>query len=103
LEEDLVYFLPNIIYLTLYQEGFDGEALLRQKDGKRVFVHLKTTSFKEKGEVFLTFSFKEIQRLKALEQEKLESEHWASLGRMVQGLPIVRNPVVAIEGWPTAS
>jgi len=99
LEEDLAYFLPNIIYLTLYQEGFDGEALLRQKDGKRVFVHMKTTSFKEKGEVFLTFSFKEIQRLKALEQEKLESEHWASLGRMVQGVAHqVRNPVVAIGG-----
>jgi PAS domain S-box-containing protein len=99
LEEDLVYFLPNIIYLTLYQEGFDGEALLRQKDGKGVFVHLKTTSFKEKGEVFLTFSLKEIQRLKTLEQESLESEHWATLGRMVQGVAHqVRNPAVAIGG-----
>ena len=33
LEDDLIYFLPNIIYLTLYKDGFDGEALLRQKDG----------------------------------------------------------------------
>ena len=33
LEEDLTYFLPNIVYLTLYKNGFEGEALLRQKDG----------------------------------------------------------------------
>ena len=26
LEEDLTYFLPNIIYLSLYKNGFEGEA-----------------------------------------------------------------------------
>ena len=72
LEEDMVYFLPNIVYLTLYKNGFNGEALLRQKDGRKIFTHLQTHSFKEEGEVFLTFSFEEIQRLKNLEKERPE-------------------------------
>jgi PAS domain S-box-containing protein len=63
LEEDLTYFLPNIIYLSLYKNGFEGEALLRQKDGAKVFVDLYTTIFNEGGEVFISFSFREIQRL----------------------------------------
>ncbi len=99
-EEDLTYLLPNIIYLSLYQEGFTGELLLRQKNGKRIFVHLHTTSFKEKGEAFITFSFQEIQRLKSLEQKRFEEEHWTRLGRMVEEIAHqVRNPIVSIGGY----
>jgi len=100
LEEDLIYFLPNIVYLTTYKNGFDGEALLRQKDGSKLFVHLSTASFKEGGEIFLTFSFHEIQRLKKMERERLEMEHWASLGMMVEEIAHqVRNPIVSIGGY----
>jgi PAS domain S-box-containing protein len=100
LEEDLTYFLPNIIYLSLYKNGFEGEALLRQKNGAKVFVHLYTTSFKEEGEVFISFSFQEIQRLKRLERERLEMERWASLGMMVEEIAHqIRNPIVAIGGY----
>jgi len=69
LEDDLTYFLPNIVYLTLYKNGFEGEGLLRHKDGTKIFVYISTASFKEKGEVFLTFSLQEIQRLKRMEGE----------------------------------
>jgi len=100
LEEDLTYFLPNIVYLSLYKSGFEGEALLRQKDGTKVFVHLYTTSFKEEGEVFISFSFQEIQRLKRLERERLEMERWTSLGMMVEEIAHqIRNPIVAIGGY----
>ncbi len=100
LEEDLTYFLPNIIYLTLYQNGFDGEILLKQKDGKKVFVHLSTASFKEGGESFLTFSFHEIQRLKMVEREKLLMDHWASLGLMIEEIAHqIRNPIVSLGGY----
>jgi len=100
LEEDLTYFLPNIIYLTLYKNGFEGEVLLRKKNGMKVFVSLYTTTFKEEGEVFISFSFQEIQRLKKLERERLEMEHWASLGMMVEEIAHqVRNPVVSIGGY----
>ncbi len=100
LEEDLTYFLPNIIYLTLYKSGFEGEALLKQKNGERVFVHLYTSTFKEGEEVFISFSFHEIQRLKKLERERLEMERWASLGMMVEEIAHqVRNPVVSIGGY----
>lgn len=100
LEEDLAYFLPNIIYLSLYKNGFEGEALLRQKGGTKVFAHLYTTAFKEGGEVFISFSFQEIQRLKKLERERLEMERWASLGMMVEEIAHqVRNPIVAIGGY----
>ena len=100
LEEDLTYFLPNIVYLTLYKNGFEGEALLRQKDGTKIFVHLYTATFKEEGEAFISFSFQEIQRLKKLERERLEMERWASLGMMVEEIAHqVRNPVVSIGGY----
>lgn len=100
LEEDLIYFLPNILYLNLYKNGFSGEALLRQKDGKKIFVHLLTASFKEGGEVFITFAFQEIQRLKNLERERAEMEHWAKLGRMVEGIADqFRNPISSIGGY----
>jgi len=99
-EEDLLFLYPNITYLTLYRNGFDGEVLLRQKDGRRIFVHLYTTSFKEEGEVFLTFAFHEIQRQKDLEHEKLEVNRWASLGRMIEEIAHqFRNPISAIGGY----
>jgi PAS domain S-box-containing protein len=100
LEEDLTYFLPNVIYLSLYKNGFEGEALLRQKNGTKIFIHLYTTTFKEEGEVFISFSFQEIQRLKKLERERLEMERWASLGMMVEEIAHqIRNPIVAIGGY----
>lgn len=100
LKEDLIYFLPNIIYLTLYKNGFDGEILLKQKDGKKIFVHLNTTSFKEGGNFFLIFSFHEIQRLKMIEREKLLMDHWASLGLMVEEIAHqIRNPILSLGGY----
>jgi PAS domain S-box-containing protein len=100
LEDDLTIFLPNIVYFTLYKNGFEGEALLRQKDGTKVFVYLSTASFEEEGEVFLTFSIQEIQRLKTMERERLEAEHWASLGKIVEEIAHqIRNPIVSIGGY----
>ena len=100
LEDDLTYFFPNIVYLTLYKNGFEGEALLRQKDGKKIFVHINSASFKEDGEVFLTFSFQEIQRLKRLERERLEMERWASLGIVVEEIAHqIRNPITSLGGY----
>jgi PAS domain S-box-containing protein len=100
LEEDLIHFLPNIIYLTRYKDGFDGEALLRRKDGTKIFVHLFTTSFEEGGETFLSFGFQEIQRLKILERERLEAERWAGLGHMVEEIAHqFRNPLSSVGGY----
>jgi PAS domain S-box-containing protein len=100
LEDDLTIFLPNIVYYTLYKKGFEGEALLRQKGGTTIFVYLSTASFEEEGEVFLTFSLQEIQRLKTMERERLEAEHWANLGKIVEEIAHqVRNPIVSIGGF----
>ncbi len=100
LRDDLVFFLPNILYLTLYRSGFDGEALLRRKDGSKIIVRLYTTAFKEERETFISFSIQEIQRLKNLERERLEAERWASMGRMVEEIAHqVRNPIVSIGGF----
>ncbi len=99
-DEDLLYMLPNIIYLTVYQNGFEGEILLRQRDGKKVFVNLSTSSFREDGETFLIFSFQEIQRLKKLEIERLEMSRLANIGLMVEEIAHqIRNPVVSIGGY----
>ncbi len=99
-EEDLLFLYPNIIYLTVYKNGFDGEVVLRQQDGRKIFVHLYTTSFKEEGEVFLTLAFQEIQRQKDLERQKLEVNRWAGLGRMIEEIAHqFRNPISAIGGY----
>lgn len=99
-EDDLKYFLPNIVYLAIDKAGFEGDGLLRQRDGKGIFVHLSAASFKEGGETFLAFSFQEIQRLKRLEREKLELRHRASLGMMVEEIAHqVRNPIATIGGY----
>ena len=99
-EEDMIYFLPNIVYLTRYKNGFNGEALLKRKDGQKIFVHLLTTSFREEGDVFLSFAFQEIQRLKKLEREMRDVERWSSLGRMVGEIAHqFRNPIAAIGGY----
>jgi PAS domain S-box-containing protein len=112
LEDDLLYFLPNIVFLTRYKNGFEGEILLKQKDGTKIFVHLSTSCFREGGEAFLTFYFQEIQRLKVLEKERLEMERWAGLGRMVGEIAHqFRNPIASIGGytrrltksWPRSS
>jgi PAS domain S-box-containing protein len=100
LEEDLIYFLPNILFLSLCKNGFGGEILLRQKDGKRIFAHLFSGSFREGEEAFLIFTFQEIQRLKYLEHEKVEMDRWVSLGRIVEGIAHqFRNPVASIGGY----
>ncbi len=100
LKEDWIYFLPNIIFLAHYKQGFDGEALLRQKDGKRIFVHLFASSFQEKGEVFLSFAFQEIHRLKNLEHERADAERGAGMSRMVEEIAHqFRNPIASIGGY----
>lgn len=100
LDEDLVYFLPNIIYLTLNGKGFEGEALLKQKNGLKIFVNLSTIRFKDGGEVFFSFSFQEIQRLKRLERERSEVLRWATLGMMVEEIAHqIRNPIAVIGGY----
>ncbi len=100
LEEDVIYLLPNILYLTLYKEGFEGEALLRRQDETKVFVRIITSSFREKGEVFMAFSFQEIGRWKVLEREKMDAERWAGLGRMVEEIAHqIRNPITSIGGY----
>jgi len=98
--EDLKYFLPNIVYLAIDKAGFEGDGLLRQKNGNGIFIHLSASSFKEGGETFLAFSFQEIQRLKKLEREKLELRHRASLGMMVEEMAHqIRNPISSIGGY----
>jgi signal transduction histidine kinase len=73
---------------------------LKQKNGTKVFVHVFTATFKEEGEVFISMSFQEIQRLKRLERERLEMERWASLGMMVEEIAHqIRNPIAAIGGY----
>lgn len=100
LEEDLIYFLPNIIHLTLNGEGFEGEVLLRQKNGSKIFVNLNTIRFKEDRAAFISFTFQEIQRLKRLERERAEVLRWAALGMMLEEVAHqIRNPIVVIGGY----
>jgi PAS domain-containing protein len=62
LEEDLLFFLPNIVFMTRYKKGFEGEVLLRQKAHHTLSISPPLLSRKERASI----SFQEIQRVKVL-------------------------------------
>jgi len=102
LPDDLVNFLPNILKITRNEGEYRGEILLRKKSGKRIFVKLEASLYQgERGnEGRIVFTIQDIEILKDLERDYLESQRLASLGRMVERIShTIRNPMVSIGGF----
>jgi PAS domain S-box-containing protein len=102
LPEDTQIFLPNILTMTRDNTPFEGEVLLRKKDGDSFFVNLSTAFYKEEftGYEFMIFTLQDITHYKKMEKEYHESERFIGLGRMTDQISHqIRNPIASIGGF----
>lgn len=102
LPNDIGIFLPNIMKLTLEASGYEGEALLRKKDGTGIFVYLSTALYEEKDDSrdLVVFAIQDITHLKKMEREILSSDRFLGLDMMTDHISHqIRNPVVSIGGF----
>ena len=102
LPEDTRVFLPNILKLTRDNTGFDGEVLLRKKDGNSIFVNCSTALYKDNstGHELIIFALQDITPFKKMEKKQLESERFVGLGMMTDQISHqIRNPITAIGGF----
>lgn len=102
LPDDLVNFLPNILKITRVEGEYKGEILLQNKAGKRIFVKLEASLYQGEGKDGnrIIFTIQEIEKLKELERDYIESQRLASLGTMAEGIAHkIRNPIVSIGGF----
>ncbi len=102
LPEDARVFLPNILKLTRDNTGFDGEVLLRKKDGTTIFVNCSTALYKDRstGNELIIFALQDISSFKKMEKNQLESERFAGLGMITDQISHqIRNPITAIGGF----
>jgi PAS domain S-box-containing protein len=102
LVEDQAVFFPNILKLVRDGAGFEGEALLKKRDGTVFFVNLSTALYRGDlpDQELIIFTLQDISRLKKIEEDKLESERFAGLGLMADQISHqIRNPIVSIGGF----
>jgi PAS domain S-box-containing protein len=102
LPEDAEFLLPNIMKLNATGVGFEGEALLRRKDGSTFFVNLSTALYRRDSveRELIIFALQDITHLKKMEKEFLDSERFAGLGKMTDEISHqIRNPIVSIGGF----
>ncbi len=88
--------------LTREGTGFEGEALLRKKDGGTFFVNLSTALYKgdSTGHEIAIVTLQDITHLKQMEKEYLGSERFSGLGMMTDQISHqIRNPIVSIGGF----
>jgi len=102
LEDDQIYFLPNILKSTLRYGTYQGEILLCKKDYGRIFGYLATSLYRGEDETqnLIIVTIHNIDRFKALERAYFESVGLAGLGRLAEGIAHeIRNPIVSISGF----
>ena len=100
--EDTRVFLPNILKITESGLGFEGEALLRRKNGDPIFINLSTALYKEEvsNRELIIFTLQDLTQLKKLEKDYLDSERFAGLGKMTDQIAHqIRNPIASIGGF----
>ncbi len=101
LPEDTQIFLPNILAMTRDNTPFEGEVLLRKRDGDSFFVNLSTALYKEEsGHELMIFTLQDITHYKNMEKEYHDSESFIGLGRMTDQISHqIRNPIASIGGF----
>jgi PAS domain S-box-containing protein len=102
LPDDARVFLPNILRLTRDNSGFDGEVLLKKKDGDSIFVNCSTALYKDNstGHELIIFALQDITLFKKMEKKQIESERFVGLGMMTDQISHqIRNPIAAIGGF----
>jgi len=96
--EDLNIFYPNLLYLASQNRPFEGECMLKRKDGSRFLAYITLLPFSSPGhrQTIVVMSVQDIDRLKALERQAKDS-HRGDLVDVASGLAHeIRNPLVDI-------
>ena len=102
LPEDSRIFLPNILKLTRESSGFEGEVLLRKRDGSPFFVNLSSALYQEEatGHEFIILTLQDISCFKKIGREQFDSDRFFGLGMMTDQISHqIRNPVASIGGF----
>jgi len=102
LPDDMEIFYPNILNLTLKENGFEGEVLLRKGSGATIFVHISTSLYSdnELGHDLLIFALQDISLLKKMEKECQRPERAMGLEIITDQISHqIRNPIVSIGGF----
>ena len=99
--EDLEYLPPNLLYLARKSEPFEGELMLRRKNGTRFFVYwVSRTYIDDTGdEPIMVIYIQDIDNLKT-QEKTLRENNYEDLVRVADGLAHeLRNPLVGIAGF----
>ena len=99
-EEDLVFFYPNIMYLAKGGRSFEGEVMLKNKEGDTFFAFLIFKSFPVAHEdtTLIGVSFHNIDRQKQFDR-LLRETHFEDLVKVANGIAHeLRNPLTGIGG-----
>lgn len=101
MEDDLDYFLPNIMKMTVEKSNFEGEIMLRHQSGRGVFGWLSSSLFApENDKPLIIVTVHDIDRLKRIEHRFIEAERFAGLGRMAEQIAHqFRNPLTTLGGF----
>lgn len=98
--DDRDILLPNILHLTHSTGEYEGEAMLRRRDGSTFMALLATSSCNCNGHRAAIIIINDISRLKGIERILSQSERMAFWGAMLNDISHqIRNPVLAIGGF----
>ncbi len=95
------HYVERIIEETKEKGSFDGEFLFLRKDGTTFPGHLNTSMVRDEDtRRGIVAVIRDLAEEKRLQQQLLESQKLASLGKVVEGVAHeVRNPLLSIGGF----
>ncbi len=100
LPEDIEILLHNILKLSRENGEFEGEVMLRNREGSRFIALLATSAWAWESGMAIVITIHDITRLKGIERLLKDSERMAFLGSMLDDISHqIRNPVLAIGGF----
>ncbi len=101
--EDLSYLYPNLLFLSGRGSSFEGEVMLRRKNGANFFAYLTVhpCSSNGDGHYFVACGVHDIDKQKMLERS-LRETHYEDLVKVANSIAHeLRNPLVGIGGFVT--
>lgn len=100
-EEDRDLCCPRVIQETLDNGSYEGEFLFQRRDGNRFPGQLSSSCLREDdGIKDIVFVINDLTEQKKLQQNFMNSQKMASLGKVVEGISHeIRNPIVSLGGY----
>jgi PAS domain S-box-containing protein len=99
--EDLKCLYPNLLYMARMGDSFEGELMLKRKDGSRFFAFWVSRAHGDlvDGKSLMVICIQDVDDLKQREKT-LRATNYSDLLRIADGIAHeLRNPVVGIGGF----